>query len=74
VRDNGPGISEDIRELLFDPFISTKPNGTGLGLSLVAKIIGDHGGMIECESHTRRTTFRTLLPIRGRAKQNGQPS
>jgi len=71
VRDNGPGISEDIRNHLFEPFVSTKPNGTGLGLSLVAKIIGDHGGAIECESSPRRTVFRTLLPIRGRIKQNG---
>jgi len=66
VRDNGPGIAEDIRENLFDPFVSTKPNGTGLGLSLVAKIIGDHGGIIECDSAPRRTVFRTLLPIRSR--------
>ena len=68
VRDNGPGISDDIREHLFDPFVSTKPNGTGLGLSLVAKIIGDHGGMIECDAQPRRTIFRTLLPIRGRTQ------
>ncbi len=73
VRDNGPGISEDIRNHLFEPFVSTKPNGTGLGLSLVAKIIGDHGGAIECESSLRRTVFRTLLPIRGRVQQNGSP-
>lgn len=63
VRDNGPGIPDDIRANLFDPFVSTKPNGTGLGLSLVAKIIGDHGGVIECDAHPRRTVFRTLLPI-----------
>lgn len=74
VRDNGPGIAEDIKTHLFDPFISTKPNGTGLGLSLVAKIIGDHGGMIECDAQPRRTIFRTLLPIRGRTKQSSQLS
>ncbi|MSP41893.1 MAG: PAS domain-containing protein [Alphaproteobacteria bacterium] len=68
VRDNGPGVAEDIRAHLFDPFVSTKPNGTGLGLSLVAKIIGDHGGMIECDAQPRRTTFRTLLPIRPHTK------
>jgi len=66
IRDNGPGIAEDIRTHMFDPFVSTKPNGTGLGLSLVAKIIGDHGGVIECDSAPRRTVFRTLLPIRGK--------
>ena len=72
VRDNGPGVAEDIRAHLFDPFVSTKPNGTGLGLSLVAKIIGDHGGMIECDVQPRRTTFRTLLPIRTHTKSGGR--
>jgi two-component system nitrogen regulation sensor histidine kinase GlnL len=47
---------------LFDPFVTTKANGTGLGLALVAKLIGDHGGVIECESQPRRTTFRVLMP------------
>jgi two-component system nitrogen regulation sensor histidine kinase GlnL len=63
VRDNGPGISPEVLPHLFDPFITTKATGTGLGLALVAKIIGDHGGIIECESHLRRTTFRVLMPM-----------
>jgi two-component system, NtrC family, nitrogen regulation sensor histidine kinase GlnL len=62
VRDNGPGVPADMMPHLFDPFVTTKANGTGLGLALVAKIIGDHGGVIECESQPRRTTFRVLLP------------
>ncbi len=53
VRDNGPGVSEDILPILFDPFITTKPNGSGLGLALVAKIVGEHGGIIECNSTPR---------------------
>ena len=40
------GIPEDLHEHLFDPFVTTKANGTGLGLALVAKIVGDHGGFI----------------------------
>ena len=62
VRDNGAGVSEDILPILFDPFITTKPNGSGLGLALVAKIVGEHGGIIECESQPRGTSFRVLMP------------
>jgi two-component system nitrogen regulation sensor histidine kinase GlnL len=63
VRDNGAGVPDDLKPHLFDPFVTTKPSGTGLGLALVAKIIGDHGGVIECDSQPRRTVFRILLPV-----------
>ncbi len=63
VRDNGPGIPEDILPHLFEPFVTSKSTGSGLGLSLVAKIIGDHGGLIEVNSRPGRTEFRVHLPV-----------
>jgi two-component system nitrogen regulation sensor histidine kinase GlnL len=63
VSDNGRGVPEDLRPYLFDAFVSSKPNGSGLGLALVAKLIGDHGGIIECLPTGRGTLFRTMLPM-----------
>jgi two-component system nitrogen regulation sensor histidine kinase GlnL len=63
VADNGGGIPDDLKPHLFDPFVTTKRNGTGLGLALVAKVIGDHGGVIEFDSQPRRTVFRVFLPV-----------
>ncbi|MGI9478448.1 MAG: two-component system sensor histidine kinase NtrB [Hyphomicrobiaceae bacterium] len=67
IQDNGAGIPPDLQKHIFEPFVTDKRNGSGLGLALVAKIISDHGGVIECESVPRQTTFRVLLPLqRGR--------
>ncbi len=63
VQDNGDGIPEDIRAHLFDPFVTTKARGTGLGLALVAKIIDDHGGVVEFTSEAGRTVFNVMLPV-----------
>jgi len=63
IGDNGPGVPEDLRKHLFDPFVTGKAGGTGLGLALVAKIVGDHGGVIEFDSEPRRTVFRLMLPM-----------
>jgi two-component system nitrogen regulation sensor histidine kinase GlnL len=63
VRDHGPGIPADVEKTLFDPFVTTKQAGSGLGLALVAKIVGDHGGLIEVDSRLGRTEFRICLPM-----------
>jgi two-component system nitrogen regulation sensor histidine kinase GlnL len=63
IEDNGPGVSIDLRPHLFEPFVTTKPSGSGLGLALVAKFVDDHGGIIECDSTSRGTVFRALMPM-----------
>lgn len=72
VRDNGPGIPSRLRPQLFEPFASGKEGGSGLGLALVAKIIGEHGGLIDVESRPGRTEFRLQLPMARERELEGE--
>lgn len=72
VRDNGAGVPPEIFPSMFEPFVTSKSKGTGLGLALVAKIVGDHGGTIECESEPRRTLFRVRMPMHRQARPSKQ--
>jgi two-component system nitrogen regulation sensor histidine kinase GlnL len=63
IEDNGPGISDELRETLFYPMVSGRANGSGLGLSIAQSIISQHNGLIECESIAGKTVFTLLLPM-----------
>ena len=63
VRDNGPGIPDDLLGSLFDPFVTSKDSGRGLGLALVAKLVRDHGGVVDAANVADGTVFRVLLPL-----------
>lgn len=63
VVDDGPGVPEEIRERIFNPLVSGREGGTGLGLSLAQTFVQYHHGVIEFESRPGRTTFRILLPL-----------
>jgi two-component system, NtrC family, sensor histidine kinase HydH len=64
IEDSGPGVSAELREQIFNPFFTTKKSGVGLGLSIVSKIVDDHGGWIRIESEPGRgARFRVFLPV-----------
>lgn len=63
IADNGTGVPDELQRHIFEPFVTSKSSGSGLGLALVSKIVSDHGGVISCESEPGRTRFRLLLPV-----------
>jgi len=63
IADDGPGIPPDIAQDIFEPFVSGRENGTGLGLALVSKIVSEHDGWISVDSVPGRTVFRISLPV-----------
>ncbi len=71
IEDNGGGIPDDIRPHSFEPFVTSKPGGGGLGLAMVAKIVGDHGGVVDLESRPGRTVVRLMLPMTATASDPG---
>ncbi|MDV7141694.1 ATP-binding protein [Tropicimonas sp. TH_r6] len=66
--DDGPGLAPEIADEIFEPFVSGRENGTGLGLALVSKIIAEHKGWISVESVPGRTVFRISLPVAPKQK------
>ncbi|WP_434287003.1 two-component system sensor histidine kinase NtrB [Celeribacter sp. SCSIO 80788] len=71
--DDGPGLPPEIAADVFEPFVSGRENGTGLGLALVSKIISDHEGWISVDSVPGKTVFRISLPVAPREPKNSEP-
>ena len=75
IMDNGPGIEDSMIDEIFYPMITTRADGSGLGLAITQSVIGQHGGVIECESQPGNTCFSVFLPLEAEetetAAQNG---
>jgi two-component system nitrogen regulation sensor histidine kinase GlnL len=71
--DSGPGIPENLRDRIFQPFVTSKANGQGLGLALISKIIEDHGGLIEMSSEPGKTVFSFMLPVNSNTESRTSP-
>ncbi len=72
VIDDGPGLPQELASMIFEPFVSGRENGTGLGLALVSKIIADHGGWVSVDSVPGRTAFRISMPMAKSKTQKGR--
>ena len=72
VADSGPGIPQAVRDRLFEPFVSTKESGTGLGLTICRRIVEDHGGRIEAtDGRARGAVFTVRLPTSSELPMSG---
>lgn len=71
VIDTGPGIADDAVEALFQPMVSGRPEGSGLGLTIAQQLVSQHGGLIECESEPGHTIFRAVLPLADAENRHG---
>ena len=72
IEDDGPGLRPDIADHVFEPFVSGRENGTGLGLALVSKIVSEHGGWLSVDSVPGRCVFRVSLPVAPRGDPGGE--
>ena len=63
IEDHGPGIPQDLLEHIFYPMVTSRPGGSGLGLSIAQDIVAKHAGLIECASEPRQTVFSVYLPL-----------
>lgn len=74
VRDSGGGVNEEILSKIFDPFVTTKEKGVGLGLSIAHKIVTEHGGKLDVSSGKTGAIFKMTLPLNGGSKVGSRPS
>jgi len=63
IQDNGPGVPEEIRDRMFQPLVTGRDGGSGLGLTLAQTFVQQHQGTIECESSPGRTVFKIVIPL-----------
>jgi two-component system nitrogen regulation sensor histidine kinase GlnL len=63
VQDNGPGVPEALKDRIFQPLVSGREGGSGLGLTLAQSFVQQHQGTIECDSIPGRTVFKVLIPL-----------
>ena len=63
VADSGPGVDAKVKKDLFEPFVTTKPRGLGLSLSLAKNLLEANGGSVDCASGPKGATFRLVLPM-----------